>query len=931
MEVRLACNASAEDDPCFRMGRWWQDQEAWKEGLEQSAPACSNLTKILSSACTEEAGQQLCRSLSKAEAQWFADSVVLFFNTIHAFVLWGWLVPLGLRRERKPKSAGQLDRGEDWSRQLSRAIKNGEAHSSVLQHCFKLMNPLQQRPSSSLLVDGRPLSERESHDEWCAQVVQQTIWKNEYDLDYHNITERRISTLAGQAWTHRGEGLHDSQVAYDEVLARIKAWDQTYATTPDLLPRIVFKIAPKEWVRMVWLTMRLTGPGCLAIRPLLCRGSAAVPLHKKGDCSNNKSFRLIMVKCQLGLLQEGIVFARTSVQVRSSITPGQSGYMRDVADAHLLLHELVAERCALLLCLWAYFGDLEKAFPRTWRCSLLQQLHDKAGLRDGMFGLLSSILEQDRVHVNISGNTVLLVVEGVAEGGLIGPLAFPSYMEGLTELLVSNGCGVGLGVQIPSQWGSHVWRGSGAPDPVVAKAILACLRDGGPLPPQEDLAQSPTLEASALKALDDHAPMKLAAVLHADDPVLLSSSFGGATLIQELMAQWAWKHKAHPHTGIGKSVVMVCGPADASLAASSLPPLVMCPRGRPRVPIALVSEHKWLGLAWTDSLGLRVIMEARIKAAAGKFSLLLGMVVGGTLPLSLALVLFEACVDGALRFGRWLFGAEQDLHGRLDMQLQSWGKSLLGASPWRSWGTTFGELGWRMSGSGRAVVDVAMRRARLWNLASDDLYRRVFVAAHSSPGRSWAKKSAGVLGKWGIIDWQVWRSEGTSLDHYKDYVKEQVERVCLASWSHQVSTHLIPIPYLERRELPTADLHPRRTCGLSWSTLISQRSACRLRAGLVRLGHLHGSRSGARKQLCIYCDTLNSSLHFHVLARCPVWATSREGVWMVIGDKPELMAQQVHTLFSLAPGDIGYTQWVEWSAALDTGARCFWGGEQDFA
>ena len=111
---------------------------------------------------------------------------------------------------------------------------------------------------------------------------------------------------------------------------------------------------------------------------------------------------------------------------------GHSGYMRDVADTHLLLHEVVAERRELGCSLWVCFGDLEKAFPKTWRAVMLKNLEQDAGMCDGMYGLLGSILQHDRVHVNICGSTIVVVEQGVAEGGVIGPLAFPSYMEGLT-------------------------------------------------------------------------------------------------------------------------------------------------------------------------------------------------------------------------------------------------------------------------------------------------------------------------------------------------------------------------------------------------------------------------------------------------------------------------------------------------------------------
>ena len=55
---------------------------------------------------------------------------------------------------------------------------------------------------------------------------------------------------------------------------------------------------------------------------------------------------------QLGLFQEGILFGRLKEPIRSYLTPGQSGYVRDVSDAHLLLHELQASVIGSGRCLW---------------------------------------------------------------------------------------------------------------------------------------------------------------------------------------------------------------------------------------------------------------------------------------------------------------------------------------------------------------------------------------------------------------------------------------------------------------------------------------------------------------------------------------------------------------------------------------------------
>ena len=94
---------------------------------------------------------------------------------------------------------------------------------------------------------------------------------------------------------------------------------------------------------------------------------------------------------------------------------------------------------------------------------MIVRLAQDAGIQDGILALIGSALELDRIHVSISGHSVVLMEQGVPEGGLLGPLAFPSYMNSLTQALEAEGCGVGLGICVPDVWKPHEWQGRGCP------------------------------------------------------------------------------------------------------------------------------------------------------------------------------------------------------------------------------------------------------------------------------------------------------------------------------------------------------------------------------------------------------------------------------------------------------------------------------------
>ena len=115
------------------------------------------------------------------------------------------------------------------------------------------------------------------------------------------------------------------------------------------------------------------------------------------------------------------------------------------------------------------------------------------------------------------------------------------------------------------------------------------------------------------------------------------------------------------------------------------------------------------------------------------------------MPLCYVLCLFESVVEGTLRFGRWLYAVQPGAEEILDSLYQTWARSLLGAASWRNWAVAFSELGWVMTGSGRAVVDVAMKRCTLFLLDPHDIYRRAFVLGHSVEGMTWSKLSLAML------------------------------------------------------------------------------------------------------------------------------------------------------------------------------------------
>ena len=517
-------------------------------------------------------------------------------------------------------------------------------------------------------------------------------------------------------------------------------------------------------------------------------------------------------------------------------------------------------------------------------------------------------------------------MQGVSEGGLIGPLCFNSFMDTLTTSLLSEGCGIGVGIDMPTQWASHNWKGIGIPDERITKQLVDAITAKEALPGAAALASCSTLEASALLALDRSAKFRIVSILHADDPLLLASSLGGAQKIQVLQADWAYRWKVTPHCGNDKSVVMACGPLDMSGTIALQAPLIMQLAGRPPTPLAYVVSHKWLALYWHYNLDLSYAMKAVMRNASAKFAILSGLVVARMLPLCVVLKLFDALVEGCMRFGRWLYATAPGAGSALNDLYEKWARSLIGAPPWRSWAVAFSELGWQLTGEARAIIDIASKRAYLWRL-EPDIYQNVFIASHSRRGDTWAKRSASMLTEWGILDWPAWSHPESSLDEYKRYVRHVVSSRCHLAWRQAVSSHVIPVSYLDLKPNMSTDFADAFSLQLQWHSMMLQRSLSRLRAGLLDFGHLDRRHSAASRRRCIFCNTATLSVNYHVLCKCSVWMEFRQLIWQMSRVAvPATMQHQVEHIMVASPYEEYYGAVLAFAGSLDSAESKFWEG-----
>ena len=123
-------------------------------------------------------------------------------------------------------------------------------------------------------------------------------------------------------------------------------------------------------------------------------------------------------------------------------------------------------------------------------------------------------------------------------------------------MLEEKGLVYGVNKVIPSAWVDHIWQGRGCPCETLVLRLILAITAGQVLPKSECLQRWPVLEASALKAMDLLSTLRLAAIFHADDPIIPASSAGALQQAVSMLSNWSYEHRASFHIGENKTVVM---------------------------------------------------------------------------------------------------------------------------------------------------------------------------------------------------------------------------------------------------------------------------------------------------------------------------------------------------------------------------------------
>ena len=152
-------------------------------------------------------------------------------------------------------------------------------------------------------------------------------------------------------------------------------------------------------------------------------------------------------------------------------------------------------------------------------------------------------------------------------------------------------------------------------------------------------------------------------------------------------------------------------------------------------------------------------------------------------------------------------------------------------------------------------------------------YKCIFSMGHDY-GNSWACKSLYVLQQRGVPDLHSLGSPLMPLTLYKTHVRGVLQRQRSVGNAEATASHSIPLPYAAMQQSCILRMMPKSWKAMSWAELRGHRSMCRLRAGILSLGHLRGKRTSLPQSQCILCDKLVRSPYAHALGECRAFDAS---------------------------------------------------------
>ena len=121
-------------------------------------------------------------------------------------------------------------------------------------------------------------------------------------------------------------------------------------------------------------------------------------------------------------------------------------------------------------------------------------------------------------------------------------------------------------------------------------------------------------------------------------------------------------------------------------------------------------------------------------------------------------------------------------------------------------------------------------------------------------------------------------------------------------WLSAVQRHRLPVPYRRIATSVSEAMPMTLQLHLPWALMLKQLSFCKLRCGLVPLGHLSGRKAYGRSQQCMNCDAMVSNLWVHAFGECIIWTNLRNAACRVFELPPTCRSWDItYEILSVLP------------------------------
>ena len=185
---------------------------------------------------------------------------------------------------------------------------------------------------------------------------------------------------------------------------------------------------------------------CLNIStfPDISKKSNIVAIHKKGDKQVVNNYKPVSLLPVCGKILERLVFNSIFdfLHNNSLLSANQSGFRpSDSCESQLLsiCHEIYAFfDCYPPLEVRGVFLDISKAFDTVWHEGLIYKIKS-IGISGPLLKLIESFLSNryQRVLLNGQSSTWFVIIAGILQGSILGPLFFLIYINDLSKNLSS--------------------------------------------------------------------------------------------------------------------------------------------------------------------------------------------------------------------------------------------------------------------------------------------------------------------------------------------------------------------------------------------------------------------------------------------------------------------------------------------------------------